>query len=260
MRHSLQRLSLLVLLAFMLTACASVQEVQKQRRIDDAVTTHVRLAMEYLQRDNPRDAKRHLADALELRPENAMVHNALAIFYRYLHDAAQQEKHLKLAIAYNDDYAPAHNNYGIMLTQQERYREAIEQFRLAAVDLENESSGLAYANMGRCYQLLGEGDKALQAFNTAIRLNSGSASVYLSIVQIYFQRDDYSQAQHYYARYTELANPQTAAGLWLGIRLANHSGDKDARASYELALENLYPESSQYQAWGEWRRQQEEGK
>lgn len=42
---------------------------------------------------------------------------------------------------------------------------------------------------------------------------------------------------------------QSARGLWLGIRLARETGDRDAESSYALALVNLYPDSVEYQAF-----------
>ena len=42
---------------------------------------------------------------------------------------------------------------------------------------------------------------------------------------------------------------QSARGLWLGIRLARETGDRDAEGSYVLALSNMYPDSAEYQSY-----------
>lgn len=258
MIKSLRNLWVLMCLSLLLAGCVNVQNMEHQKDIDDAVAARVKAAMEYLRYDQPNEAKRHLSDALALRPKSPMVQNGLAMLYRYMHDSASEEEHLKLALKYDSSFAPARNNYGIMLTEQKRYPEAIKQFEMAASDLDYASSGLAYANLGRCYELTGNADKAIWAYQKAMLLNSAGPDIYLNLASIYFERKDYASAQHYYDSYTKIQNPQGPDGLWLGIRLANQANNRNARASYELALKNLYPKSAQYQAWQKW-NQAEEG-
>jgi type IV pilus assembly protein PilF len=256
MIKSLRNLWVLVCLSLLLVGCVNVQKMEHEKDIDDAVANRVKAAMEYLRYDQPNEAKRHLSDALAMRPKSPMVQNGLAMLYRYLQDPANEEKHLKLALKYDSSFAPAHNNYGIMLTSQKRYPEAIKQFEMAASDLDNASSGLAYANLGRCYELTGNQDKAIWAYQKSMLLNSAGPDIYLSLATIYFGRQDYASAQHYYDGYTKIQNPQGPDGLWLGIRLAAQANNRNAQASYELALKNLYPNSAQYQTWQKWSQTQ----
>lgn len=254
MMKKLRNVGVLMLLTLLLAACVNVQKVQHEKDISDAVTARVKAAMEYLRYDQPNEAKRHLSDALTMRPESPLVQNGLAMLYRYLHDPASEEKHLKLALKYDGHFSPARNNYGIMLTEQKRYPEAIKQFEMAASDLDYASSGLAYANLGRCYELVGKDDKAIWAYQKAMLLNSAGPDVYLNLAVIYFKRKDLASAQHYYDSYTKMQNPQGPDGLWFGIQLAQQAHNRNARASYELALKNLYPDSAQYQAWQKWKQ------
>ncbi len=252
-------LTSLIALTLLMSACTSVKEAQRQAKVDDAVSAHVHAAIVYLQQDDPNNAKRHLSDALKLRPHNAQVQHGLALLYRYLREPVKEEKHLKKALEYNPDFSPARNNYGLLLYSQQRYDEAVVQFRKAASDLNNPSSGLAWANLGRCYEKMGLEDKEINAFSKAVRLNSARPSVYLKLVDAFMERGDYGKAQLYYHQYKKRQNPQRPEGLWLGIQLATHTHDMDARASYELALENLYPSSKQYKAWKEWKNNKGKG-
>ena len=252
MIKSLRNLWVLMCLSLLLAGCVNVQKMEQKKDIDDAVAARVKAAMEYLRYDQPNEAKRHLSDAVSMRPKSPMVQNGLAMLYRYLHDPANEEAHLKLALKYDSAYAPARNNYGIMLASQKRYPEAIKQFELAASDLDNAGSGLAYANLGRCYELTGDQDKAIWAYQKSILLNSAGPDIYLNLASIYFGRSDYTSAQRYYDSYIKFQNPQGPDGLWLGIRLAAQANNSNAQSSYELALKNLYPNSAQYQAWQKW--------
>ncbi len=58
----------------------------------------------------------------------------------------------------------------------------------------------------------------------------------------------YRTAGQYYDTYRTVVRQQSARGLWLGIRLARESGDRDAEGSYALALSNLYPKSPEYRS------------
>lgn len=244
----------MLMFTLMLTGCVNVQDMERDKSIDDAVNAHVKAAAEYLVHDQPNEAKRHLSEAIQLRPKSAMVQNGLALLYRYLHDQENEEKYLKLAIRYDGKYAAARTNYGVLLASEKRYKEAIKQFQVAATDLDNPSSGLAWANMGRCYERMGEDDKALVVYRKAALLSSTSTDVYLNMANIYLKRKDLAAARQVYGTYTRLQNPQGPDGLWLGIQLADQAGDANARASYEMALKNLYPQSPQYQTWLNWSR------
>jgi type IV pilus assembly protein PilF len=252
MKTSLRNIGPLLLSLLFLCSCVNVHELQQQKSMKEAAAKNVAVAMQYLRYDQPNQAKMHLAKALEQQPHSAMVQNGLAILYRYLQDPVREEEHLKQALSDDKHFSPARNNYGIMLTRQKRYEEAIEQFSAAAQDIDNDNSGLAYANMGRCYELMNENDKALWAYQKAVLLNSAGPEIFLNMATIYFRQKNYPNAEHYYKRYTKSQNPQGADGLWFGIQLANAMGDVNSRASYEMALKNLYPTSTQYEAWQKW--------
>ena len=46
-----------------------------------------------------------------------------------------------------------------------------------------------------------------------------------------------------------MVRQQSARGLWLGIRLARESGNANDESSYVLALTNLYPDSTEFEAY-----------
>ena len=60
---------------------------------------------------------------------------------------------------------------------------------------------------------------------------------------------DVAAAESYYGVYRTVVPRQSPRGLVLGIEISAAVGDRDAQSSYELALRNLYPDSSEYQAW-----------
>jgi type IV pilus assembly protein PilF len=71
----------------------------------------------------------------------------------------------------------------------------------------------------------------------------------LETAELRFKVADYPSALRYYDTYRSAIRQQSSRGLWLGLRIARETGDRDAEGSYALALRNLYPESTEYEAY-----------
>ena len=73
----------------------------------------------------------------------------------------------------------------------------------------------------------------------ALAMDRTNAIALLETAQLRFEAGDYANAERYYGTYRSVVRQQSARGLWLGIRLAQATGDRDAEGSYALALRNL---------------------
>jgi type IV pilus assembly protein PilF len=96
-------------------------------------------------------------------------------------------------------------------------------------------------------------DEAKQSFNRALRLDPRAVTPKLEMAYLMFEENDNRAAEFYYQQYVASVEQQSARGLWLGIRIAHAGGEQDRKASYELALEKLYPQSPEYREWKEWK-------
>ncbi|GAA5125634.1 type IV pilus biogenesis/stability protein PilW [Alloalcanivorax gelatiniphagus] len=247
--------ALLGLLGGCMTATEGGQ--RNEVKVDEAVATRVAAGMKYLQMGNPSEARRHFSRALSLNDDSAQAHNAMALLYNYERDSKQEEHHYRKALSADRDYAPALNNYGTLLFSQGRYDEALEKFKRAANDPKYEGRASAFNNMGATYKALGELDRAREAYIRSLRLSPGNSQLLLELARLYYQDGRASLGWDYYRDYERRVRPQSAEALWVGIRLAADLGKRDQQASYELALQNLYPESREYRLWRAWRAGQE---
>ena len=218
-----------------------------------AVNSHVTAGMEYLRIGQPSNARRHLTKAIEIDDKSAEAHNALALLYRYEVDDEREERHYKKALSADSDFAPARNNYGIFLVRKKRYDDALKQFSRAAENVSYDNRGIAYENMGRIYVMKDKPELAIDAYNKALRLNPRGLALNLELADLYYKVGDIKSADFYYSNYARAANPQPARALWLGIRIAAELKQQDRIASYELALQKLYPDSNEYREWKKWR-------
>ena len=239
---------LLLLLAAVLTLSACVTTTNapfKEANVDEEVQRRVEAAIAYLREDNSEQAIVHLSRALELDDDSAAVHDTLAIVFIRTGEFERAEGHYLKAINAQPDFSRARNNYGVFLYQQERYREALEQFEIVVDDTLYDSRPGAFVNLGRCAQKLGDTERAAEAFKRAILMDKRYYPAALELADIHYGRGEYGLAQRYYDQYRQRVRSQSARSLLLGIRIARQFGDRDAEASYALALKNLYPKSQE---------------
>ena len=83
----------------------------------------------------------------------------------------------------------------------------------------------------------------------ALSMDRTNRIALLEVATIRFDAGDYVNAGKYYDTYKTVARQQSSRGLWLGIRLAQATGDRNAEGSYGLALSNRYPKSAEYEAY-----------
>lgn len=256
------RVLLLTLLLFTggFSGCVTTVDGAREVNIDEAVENRVAAGLEYLQLGQPSEARQHLSRAIDLDNRSAAAHNAMALLYRYERDPEREERHYRLALKADRDYAPAQNNLGTLLFNQDKYREALQQFERAAENPRNPSRGIALENVGRTYLALEMREEAMQAFNRAVRVNPQALVSLIELSKMYFDDDNLRAANGYYIEYLERAGQQSPSSLWLGIRIAAAMDDEDRVASYEMLLRQKFADTAEYRAWRAWRDKRREGR
>lgn len=241
-------------LALSLVGCA-VEEYPDERKLDpiSSARDRVAIAAQYLQKGENEQAQRHLNRALELDPKSAEAHNILAVLLEKEGDKKSAEKHFRKAVELRPDYSQARNNYGAFLYKKGDYAGSVVQYEKVVTDLGYDKRDLAFEGLGRASLKTGNKDRAESAFTRALRINPDLPMASLELAALLADKGSAPEARKYYQHYQSLTEGQVqnARGLWLGIRLERVFGDKNALASYELALKKLYPTSEEYKAYQE---------
>ncbi len=105
-------------------------------------------------------------------------------------------------------------NEGTAKLQQNLYAEAIPMF-LAAVE-ESRGNVDAWDHLGICYRRTNQTDKAIEAYETSIRINPQNPVPYGNLALIYYHtKNDVSKALTLYKKVTEIdpTNPEGFFGL-----------------------------------------------
>ena len=234
-----------------LSACVTTTETvfTEKASPEKALERRVELARNYVGERDWENAKRNLKLAYEIDPNNAEVHEAFALVYQSTGEFELAEESFKTAIRLDKGFSRARNNYAAFLYSQERYEEAEKQLEYVVGDTLYEGRPRAFVNLGLCRVKLFDPQGAEEAFVRALSMDRTNRIALLEVAEIRFNAGDYENAGRYYDTYRTVARRQSARGLWLGVRLARETGDRDAEGSYALALSNLYPDSAEYQSY-----------
>lgn len=239
-------------IGLMLSAC-SVQQFDGERKADPVAgaRTRVAIAAEYIQKNQPELALQHLQKALEQDPKSPDAYNVMGVLLEKDDNFTGAEQNYRKALSLKADYPQARNNYGVLLFRLKRYKDALEQFSIAANDLSYERRELALSYVAKTALMLNDKEKAKTSFERLLRLDSRLIEPALALAQFAYDAKNYGQAEQYYQVYVRNLGKETqsAQGFWLGFRLAKLKNDHNTMANCEFFLKKLYPQSPEYQEY-----------
>ena len=152
-------------------------------------------------------------------------------------DTSWPRSSFKDAIEVEKNCSRCRNNYAAFLFVPGALcggREAIDyvvQDTLFAV----EAQGICLSRL--CRLRLFDPEGAEEAFSTALSMDRTNTIALLELARIRYEAEDYVTAIQFYDTFRSVSRSGSQRrGCWLGIRLAQADGDRDAEASYALSL------------------------
>jgi len=137
-------------------------------------------------------ALRAAQKSLELDDRLAEGHAAVATIRFYSLERNGIEEEYRKAIALNPGYAQGLHWYALFLAARGRRQESITEIKLAhEID---PRSLIINANIGWCYYLAGEYDKAVEAAKETLRLDPSFGVGYGYLAQAYVEKGQYTEA------------------------------------------------------------------
>lgn len=239
---------LAVVLALSMAGCAGTADSPRDRQAAEANT---KLGIKLLQRDEPQRAMQKLNKAIDQNPQSSDAFMVRALAFERLEKPEKAEDSYQEAISLDGENARALNNYGRFLCQRGDVSQALDLFERSADISTYETPEVPLANAGVCALREGNREQAEEYLQSALKENEGLPVALLHMAQIRFKREQYMSARGYYERYLDVAG-QTPKSAWLGVRIANELGNKDALASYKQLLRNKFQDSDQAEKLLEW--------
>ena len=214
-----------------------------------ALQTRLQLARSYIGAQNWEHAKRNLKLATELEPDAAELHEAFALVYQSTGEYELAEASFQRALALQEPFTRARNNYAVFLYSQGRFQQAAQQLEIVVKDILYESRPRAFVNLGLCRLRLHDSIAARAALQRALTMERGNRIALLELAHIEYEQSNWPAADRYLSTYRSQGGQQSSRALWLGVRLAHVTGNADVLASRALALRNLYPASAEFHAY-----------
>ena len=137
-------------------------------------------------------AKAAAQKALELDDRLAEAHASLATIRFYNLEWDRVESEFQRAIALNPGYAPALHRYALSLAALGRKEESITEIKLAR-EIDPRSL-IINANVGWCYYLAGDADRAIEEEKTTLRLDPSFGVAHGYLGQAYLERKQFAEA------------------------------------------------------------------
>lgn len=245
----MKKLTLLLVL-LVCAGCVTTNETvfTNQESPDLALKKRVELARAYIGQGNWENAKRNLKLAADIDPKNAEVYEAFALVYQSTGELDAAEENFRKSLSLNGSLSRARNNYAAFLFAQGRFAEAEKELEIVVRDTLYSGRPQAFTNLGLCRVRLQKNDAAIEALERALTMEQRNPLALFTLAELYYERQSFAQAQQFYQAYRRVVRTPTAAALWLGIRLARSLDLSDERASLELALYNMYPNSAEAKA------------
>ena len=215
------------------------------------VQSRVAAADDYMRKGSTEQAMFHLRRALELDPNDASVHEAMARVFWKTGEYELADEHFRRAIALDPKFSRARNNYASLLYERGDVESAIRQLEIVSEDSLYDGRAAAFMNLGKAYQKIGKTEQAEATFIRAVKIDRRLWQAALEVAEINFARADYAPAQQYYEQFRRQAPKQSPRSLMLGIQLARIAGDRNAEASYALQLKSMYPDSDEMREYSQ---------
>ena len=239
--------ALLICAAVILGACQSTPDAPLSTAEERTKLAEIntQLAIAYMRDGENELALKKLEKAVEADPKAVGAYNALGLLHTRLGEADQAERAYSSALRIAPRDPPALNNYGQFLCQQKRFKEGLAKFDEAIKNPLNRAPENAHTNAGTCALRAKDPALAEQHFRSALEIDPKLPQALLAMADLSRTTGNNLQARAYYQRFLEVS-PQSARTLWLGIRIEHVLENKDAVASYALALKNKFPDSPEY--------------
>ena len=167
-------------------------------------------------------------------PENAGLHDDLAILLTraadFEHAAVQFAESLRL----EPDVPAAHYNFGQALANLRRWDEAVDHFRRALAL--SPDYGLAHQGLGTALEAVGRHDEALASFERALQLMpTGEAHYNVGVLLQARGRVDEARAHYEEAVRLDPASPEPHFAL--GVLAVGRGSSRDAAAAFKRVLD-----------------------
>ena len=176
------------------------------------------------------------------------AHNLRGLIYMRLNDVPLAEESFRRALQLNPQAASVQHNYGWLLCQNGRMQDSYAQFQGAIANPNYADRSKSWMAMGVCQVKAGARTEAIQSLTRANELDPTNPVAGYNLALLLMQKGDLQKAQYLVRRInnSDYANSET---LWLGIKVEQLLGNKEAVAQLGGQLRKRFAQSKEAGLW-----------
>jgi tetratricopeptide (TPR) repeat protein len=188
-----------------------------------------------LNTDNDQEAIECYRKAIELDPNNAIIHNDLGLSLHYQGKDEEAIECYQKAIELDPNNATIHSNLGLSLHNQGQDTEAIKCYR-KAIELDPNNATI-HSNLGLSLHNQGQDEEAIECYRKAIAIDPNYAFAHNNLGLSFSAQGKDSKAIDCYQKAIELDPSNATIHGNLGFSLSNQGRYEEATESYQKAIE-----------------------
>lgn len=246
-RKSIIAIIALLVTGSLLSACTagpSKRASADAQATSKIVSTNVRLATIYMQRNQIEVAIEKAERALEADSKSSQAHSMMALIRWRLKEYRVADKYFRRAIRLQENNSSALNNYGAFLCDQGKIDRSLQYFDRAVENPLYRNQSQALTNAGRCLIKKPDAKKAEVYFRRALKFNRKESEALFQLSRISYKSKRILTARGFMQRYLETGR-KTAESLYLALRIENAMGNKQDAIQFARQLQREYPTSTE---------------
>jgi type IV pilus assembly protein PilF len=206
---------------------------------------HNELAIGYYSIGNFGVALSEFREALKADANYVPALNGLGLVHMELKEDDKARASFERALKIDPTDPDTNNNFGLFLCNRGRERDAERYFLAAVKNPLYATPEDSYVNAGLCARRVGDIERAQGHFERALQLRPTDARALSALAQLAYARRDYARARSFLGRFMQLIPNPDAGSLWLGARIENQLGDRNATRSYGAQLKTRFPDADE---------------
>jgi len=245
---------MLVLVCLQLVSCAAPDSTGDNAPRRDLVTAsdepeartrariRLELAIGYFEQGQTTIALDELKLSLAADPNYGDAYNLRGLVYMRLRDFSLAESSFRRAVVLKPGDANTLHNLGWLMCQQDRHAESMQFFGQALADPAYGDRAKTLMTRGLCQMRANRPAEAEDSLLQSFQLDAGNPITEYNLALLLLQRGDLQRAQFYIRRLnnSEWAN---AESLWLGIKIEQRLGNREAVEQLAVPLRRRFAQS-----------------
>lgn len=163
--------------------------------------------------------------ALQANPSSVPAYNLRGLIYASMNEPGLAEDSLRRALQINSEDGDTLQNYGWILCSQRRYPEAMAQFDAALALPQWRDTAKTLLAKGVCQARAGDLEAAELTLIRSQQVDASNLTAALNLAEVLYRRGDLDKAQFHIRRVNAVTEQQTAASIWLALRIERKRGN-----------------------------------